>query len=29
MKSLEILIFMTREQEFSDFFKAEGINLYL
>ena len=29
MKSLEILIFLTREQEFADFFKREGINLYL
>ena len=29
MKSLEILIFLTREQEFADFFKREGLNLYL
>ena len=29
MKSLEVVTFMTREKEFADFFKNEGINLYL
>ena len=29
MKALEVLSFMTKEQEFKEFFTAEGVNLYL
>lgn len=29
MKSIEVLTFLTREKEFADFFRTEGINLFL
>jgi len=29
MKTMEVLTFLTREKEFSEFFRNEGINLFL